>query len=315
MAGVWIFSEDRRLVLEMLHIGRRLNDAFGSAITVFTPASREETQVFFEYGAHEVVILPPLPEKRTIRDYAVSLADEAERCSPNVFLFGSTYIGREMAARVAARLKAGLCSNCIHVECNRESGTIIMERYLYGGMAIQRLVWDRVPIMATVPPRVFPSATPLEAGEGTVRELLPPPASSVKVLTRKIKPKETRDITGAKVIVAAGRGVEKKEDLDLVQKLADSLGGELACTRPLAEELNWLPAELCIGLSGVTVKPELYVGVGVSGQVQHMTGVRNAKVICAINKDQNAPIFTQADLGIVGDLYDVLPKLIEALRK
>lgn len=315
MAGIWIFSEDGRLVLEMLSIARELNEVLRTNITVFSPLSHGEAGDFFRCGAHEMVILPSLPEGRTIRDYAVSLAEEAERLNPDVFLFGSTYPGRGMAARVAARLKAGLCSNCIAVHCDQESRTVTMERYLYGGMAIQKLTWDRGPVMATIPPRVFPPASPLEKGEGAVRELSPPPPSSIRVLNKKVKPRETRDITEARVVVAAGRGIEKKDDLELVKNLADCLGGELACTRPLAEEFHWLPAELCIGLSGVTVKPELYIGVGVSGQVQHMTGVRNAKVICAINRDENAPIFSQADLGIVGDLYEVLPKLVDLLRK
>lgn len=98
-------------------------------------------------------------------------------------------------------------------------------------------------------------------------------------------------------------------------QLADALGGEIGCTRPIAEEFHWLPEERCIGLSGVQVKPDLYLGIGVSGQVQHVTGFRNAKVIAAVNKDENAPIFKAADLGIVGDLYDIVPKLIAEFKK
>ncbi|MCX5833198.1 MAG: electron transfer flavoprotein subunit alpha/FixB family protein, partial [Deltaproteobacteria bacterium] len=113
----------------------------------------------------------------------------------------------------------------------------------------------------------------------------------------------------------AGRGFDKKEDLALVKQLADALGGEVGCTRPISEELHWLPEELCIGLSGISIKPELYIGLGVSGQIQHMTGIRGARVIGAVNKDENAPIFGAADLGIVGNLYDVVPKLIEELKK
>ncbi len=132
---------------------------------------------------------------------------------------------------------------------------------------------------------------------------------------RKVKEKEAKDISEARVVVCVGRGMEKKEDLALARQFAEVVGGSIGCTRPIAEELHWLPEELCIGLSGVQVKPDLYFGIGVSGQVQHVTGIRNAKVIAAINKDENAPIFKAADFGIVGDLYDVMPKLIAELKK
>jgi type II secretory pathway pseudopilin PulG len=120
----------------------------------------------------------------------------------------------------------------------------------------------------------------------------------------------TRDLQALYVV-----DVEKPEDLALAHQLADALGGEIGCTRPISEENHWLPEELCIGLSGVQVKPDLYLGLGVSGQIQHVTGIRNAKVIAAVNKDENAPIFGVADFGIVGDLYDAVPKLIEELRR
>jgi electron transfer flavoprotein alpha subunit len=122
------------------------------------------------------------------------------------------------------------------------------------------------------------------------------------------------DITEAKIIVCVGRGVEKKEDVELARELAQVLGGEVACSRPVAEELRWLPEEVYLGISGKKVKPDLYVGVGVSGQIQHVTGIRDSKVIFAINKDENAPIFEAADYGIVGDLYQVVPKLIQELK-
>ena len=117
------------------------------------------------------------------------------------------------------------------------------------------------------------------------------------------------------MVVSVGRGIEKKEDLAIARELADVLDGEIGCTRPISEEMHWLPEELCIGLSGVQIKPDLYVGLGISGQIQHVTGIRNARVICAINKDENAPIFGVADFGIVGDLYSVVPKLVQELKK
>ena len=117
----------------------------------------------------------------------------------------------------------------------------------------------------------------------------------------------------AEVVVVAGRGVKKKEDLAMLEELAKLLGGVVGCTRPLAADLKWFP--IWVGMSGVTIKPKLYIGVGVSGQVQHVAGIRDSKVIVAINIDPNAPIFEHVDYGIVGDLYKVVPKLIEELKK
>ncbi|MGE5422109.1 MAG: electron transfer flavoprotein subunit alpha/FixB family protein, partial [Ignavibacteriales bacterium] len=119
----------------------------------------------------------------------------------------------------------------------------------------------------------------------------------------------------AKVLVCVGRGIENESDLELARDLAAALGGEVACTRPLVEELHWLPEDTYIGLSGLQVKPDLYIGIGISGQIQHLTGIRESRVICAVNRDENAPIFKAADYGIVGDLYEVLPKLIKQVRK
>jgi len=150
---------------------------------------------------------------------------------------------------------------------------------------------------------------------GAVRVLPAPPPSAVQVIERKPKPQQAGSITEARVVIGVGRGFEKAQDLNLARELADVLGGEIGCTRPLSAELHWLSEELCIGLSGLQIKPELYMGLGVSGQIQHTTGIRNAKWICAVNSDENAPIFGVADFGIVGDLYDVIPKLLAELKK
>ena len=180
---------------------------------------------------------------------------------------------------------------------------------------MQKVICSARPAMATIPPRTYEAAMPETGRQGNVRELPSPSPSPIKVIERKVKEKEAKDISEARVVICVGRGIEKEEDLALARQLAEVVGGSIGCTRPIAEELHWLPEELCIGLSGVQVKPDLYLGIGVSGQVQHVTGIRNAKVIAAINKDENAPIFKAADFGIIGDLYDVVPKLISELKK
>jgi electron transfer flavoprotein alpha subunit len=170
--------------------------------------------------------------------------------------------------------------------------------------------------MATIPPRTFEkSALQKVDRPGTLKELKVAPKSAVKVVGRSPKRSESVDLADAKTIVCVGRGIEKPEDIALAKELADALGGEIGCSRPIAEELNWLPEERYLGISGKKVKPNLYVGVGVSGQIQHVTGIRDSKIILAINRDENAPIFEAADFGIVGDLYQVVPMLTSELRK
>jgi electron transfer flavoprotein alpha subunit len=132
---------------------------------------------------------------------------------------------------------------------------------------------------------------------------------------RKTRPASKVNLAGAKKVVCAGRGLARQDDRALVNELAQCLAAEVACTRPLAEGLGWLPRERYIGISGATVRPDLYLGVGVSGQVQHLIGMSDARLVVAINKDQNAPIFQQADYGIAGDLYAVVPALIKAIKE
>jgi electron transfer flavoprotein alpha subunit len=190
-----------------------------------------------------------------------------------------------------------------------------MERLAYGGVAVQKVICAARPAMASIPPRTFEKAVPDEGRQGQIRELPAPTPSAAKILERKVKERAAKDISEARAVVCVGRGIDKKEDLALARQLADVLGGEIGCTRPIAEEFHWLPEEVCIGLSGIQVKPDIYLGIGVSGQVQHVTGIRNARVIAAVNKDENAPVFKVADFGIIGDLYDVVPKLVNELKK
>jgi len=315
MAGIWILGENRELTLELLTPGTSLAKAAGKKISVFLWKDRALGEEYMAHGADEILILPEIPEDQPVEAFVPVIADEGKRVSPDLILFPATTRGRDMAARIAARLKAGLCSDCTAINWNTESQGFELERLAYGGTAVQKVFIATRPALATIPPRTFGPPSKGEAKKGTYRELPAPPSSPVKILELKKRERTVRDIRDARIIVAAGRGFDRKEDLDIARSLAEALGGELGCTRPLSEEYHWLPEDLCIGLSGVSVKPELYIGLGVSGQVQHVTGIRDAGIIAAVNKDENAPIFQVADLGIVGDLYRVVPQLIREIRK
>ncbi|HOI96598.1 MAG TPA: electron transfer flavoprotein subunit alpha/FixB family protein [Syntrophobacter fumaroxidans] len=315
MAGIWVFAEGAEHTLELLCAGRKVAEQLGVKPVAFAP-DEELARRYLGHGAREVFVLPGLAPDQGLEAYVPVLAQAAAQEEPDVILVGATQRGKEMAARLSARLDTGLCSNCTGFEVDAGSGRLVMERLMYGGAGVQRVVCTTRPQMATIAARAF---EPAPAGEddakGTIRSLSAAPSSPVKVLHRTPAARGSVDVTEAKIVVCVGRGIEKKEDVKLARDLADALGGELACSRPVAEELRWLPEEVYLGISGKKIKPQLYVGVGVSGQIQHVTGIRDSRVILAINKDENAPIFEAADYGIVGDLYQVVPILIDELKK
>jgi electron transfer flavoprotein alpha subunit len=314
MPGIWIFAERNDLALELLSIARVLASQPGVKVTAVVPDQDDQAGIYIAGGADEILLLGPLGEDMSLDVWLPVIAAEVKRTDPDIFLSAATARGKDFAARLAARLDTGLCSNCIALH-REDNGTVVMERLVYGGVAVQQVASSTRPAMATIPPRTFAPAAPDHSRTGEIRKLPPPPPSPVRIVARKTRARSSRDITEAKTVICAGRGLDKEEDISMVRQLADLLGGEIGCTRPISEELHWLPDDLCIGLSGVQVKPDLYIGLGVSGQIQHITGIRGARVICAVNKDENAPIFQAADLGIIGDLYEVTPSLIKEVQK
>ncbi len=316
MAGIWIFAENRGQALELLSIARALADGLNTKVSalVFKDSlgSMGAGQELLDCGADEIMFLSPLAADQALDSYVAAVSEAAGKSDPDVFLLPATSACRDFAAHVANRLSTGLCSNCIGLKL--EGQDVVMERLAYGGAAVQTVVCECRPVMATIMPGTFNPAQAAPGRQGSISQIAGPAASAVRIVEKKAKEKAARSITESRVIVAVGRGFEKQEDLAMARELAGLLGGELACTRPISEEMKWLPEELCIGLSGVQVKPDLYVGIGISGQIQHVTGIRNSRTIAAINKDENAPIFSVADTGIVGDLYDVLPKMIKELK-
>jgi electron transfer flavoprotein alpha subunit len=315
MSGVWIISENRRQSIELLNIGRQLADKMGTHAAVLLYKDRDHTEDCLNRGADEVMLLTMLSDEQSAESCIPVIVEESQKGDPDLILLSATPRGKNMAALLAARLNVGLVSSCTQIDYDEPSKTLVMERLAYGGAAVQKVICSARPAMATIPPRTYDTAMPKTGRQGNVRELPSPSFSAIKVIQRRVKEKEAKDISEARVVVCVGRGIEKEEDLAIARQFIEVVGGSIGCTRPIAEELHWLPDNLCIGLSGVQIKPDLYLGIGVSGQVQHVTGIRNAKVIAAINKDENAPIFKAADFGIIGDLYDVMPKLISELKK
>lgn len=315
MSGVWVFAEKREQTLELLNIGRSLADELGTELVAFAIQEKQIAEDYIKHGADEVFVLPSLSEDQPLETYVSVIVEAAHKEDPDIFLLSATKRCKEMAARIAAQLNAGLVSECNSLRLNQDNKSLIMERMMFGGAAVQTIACTTRPQMATIPSRTFEQAVAKEGRDGRIVDLPAPPQGAVKVVGHKPKVQETVDITEANIIVAVGRGLEKQDDLKIVEELAKIVGGEIGCTRPIAEELHWLPEDRYLGISGQKAKPALYVGIGISGQIQHISGIRDSKVIVAINCDENAPIFEAADYGIVGDLYEVVPKLTEELQK
>lgn len=278
-------------------------------------------------GADEVhVVDDPRLGTYKLLPYTKAVTHVVSATSPEVVLFSATVIGRELAPRVAARLRTGITADCTDVDIGSWTDPMsgqVYENVLYqirptfGGEIMAAIVTPRHrPQMATVRPGLFPIPRRDETRLGKVVEwpveLDEDSLSSIEVLEVKREIRKV-DLKSAKIIVSGGRGAGPK-GFELIRELAKLLGGEVGASRA-AVDAGWISYDHQVGLTGQTVKPDIYIAVGISGAVQHIVGMKDSKVIIAINKDPEAPIFRVADYGIVGDLFVVLPKLIEKLKQ
>ena len=257
----------------------------------------------------------PSLDRFKIEPYTAVLADFVEKLHPTAILMGATPVGRQLAPRLAARLKTGLTADCTILDINEETDLMQIRPAFGGNIMAQIITPNHRPQMATVRYKVMdaPKRSAEETGEIVVCEIGADQLSSkIEVLDIIAKEKE-QHIEASEVLVVAGRGIKKEEDLQMIQELADLLGGQLACTRPMMEA-GWVEAKRQVGLSGRTVRPKLIITVGVSGSVQFTAGMNNAEHIIAINRDESAPIFKTAHYGLVGDLYEIIPNLISQIK-
>jgi electron transfer flavoprotein alpha subunit len=324
MAGeVLIFSESSELMLEMLNIGSTLAEKLEVPLSaaVLVPEAEKLATLYAEHGAQKVYLVEDAPPQYQALEYADALAELMSKnmpIPPEAVLIGSTKFGKELAARLAARLQVGCVTDCISLEVDAASRMLIVERLVYGGNALAKLKFTKCPQLVTIPPRAYePAKTrPEAAGKAElVRVRIDAKTSAVKTIKVSTPPAAHVRIEDAEVIVSCGRGVKKKEDIQLIRELAEALGGEIGCSRPISADLNWLPKDHWIGLSGHKVKPKLYIACGISGQIQHLAGMRGSQLVVAINKDPEAPIFEATDYYIEGDLYKIVPALTAALRQ
>ena len=271
-----------------------------------------------EYGADTVVLIDdPALSEYTTEPYAQAMFGVIDYFKPEIVLYGATTIGRDLAPRVSARVHTGLTADCTRLEIDPETGRLLMTRPAFGGNLMATIICpDFRPQMATVRPGVMQRA---ERVEGRRARVLPFNLKIehndcfVEVLDVIKKMNETVDISEAKILVSGGRGMGSKENFRMLYDLADALGGRVAASRA-AVDAGWADKEMQVGQTGRTVRPKLYIAVGISGAIQHLAGMEESEVIIAINRDETAPIFNVADYGVVGDLNKVVPMLTEKIR-
>ena len=324
---IWVFAqtsyEDKiqPVAFELVAKGRELADARGCRLVAVVgespDAPLEDVEHLVYAGADEVLICRD--ERLRYNDatvYARLLCDLAVERKPEVILYGATPSGRELAPSVAMRLQTGLTADCTVLDMDAETGLLQQTRPAFGGNLMATIVCPgHRPQMATVRPGIFkaPALDYGRAGRIEQVELDPQVECRVEVVERAAPPEEA-SIADAERLVVVGRGIGSKKNIALARKLAELLGAELGCTRPVVEA-GWLEYRHQVGQTGVSVSPKLLVSVGVSGAIQHLAGIGGAECVVAINEDPEAPIFGAAQYAVVGDAVEVMGELIAQLSR
>ncbi|MDF2821082.1 MAG: electron transfer flavoprotein subunit alpha [Clostridiales bacterium] len=276
----------------------------------------DQCHELLHYGVDRVYVYDDEKLDRfKMEPYTAVFEDFVINVKPTAILVGATPVGRQLAPRLAARVRTGLTADCTILDMNENTDLVQIRPAFGGNIMAQILTPNNRPQMATVRYKVMdaPKRSSIETGE-IINCYIQTEKLNSKVDVLDIIAKEKEQfIESAEVLVVVGRGIKMQEDLQMIQELADLLGGQLACTRPVSEA-GWLEAKCQVGLSGRTVRPKLIITCGVSGSVQFTAGMNNSDQIIAINKDENAPIFKTAHYGLVGDLYEIIPNLINQLK-
>jgi len=327
---VWVFAEQDQGELkatgpQLLGKGRELADELDQDLCAVIIGDQVEDSIeeLFSYGAEKVyVVEDEILGEYSTETYTIVLAKLISKYKPNVLLYGATHQGRDLAPSVAGRLGLGLTADCTGLSIEEVEGkkVLLQTRPAFGGNVMADIVCPNSrPQMATVRPHVMEPLTPDPNREGEIlREevKLSEEMISTEVL-EVLEPESTGEIPveEADIVVTGGRGVGScREDFEILKDLADFFGGTVGCSRPIVEE-DIMPKSKQVGQSGKTIAPKIYIVCGVSGAIQHRVGIRDSDYIIAINKDPDAPIFEMADFGIVGDVDEVLPTLIDRLKE
>jgi electron transfer flavoprotein alpha subunit len=331
---VWVFAEQEDgslndVSLELCGKARELADRLGVQTAAVLPGSGVDplAEGLFAHGADKVYVVDDerLGHYQS-ESYARVLCALIEKHRPQIVVYGATPLGRDLAPRVASRMRAGLTADCTDLEISdvvdpktktEHKNLLLQIRPAFGGNIIATIVnFDWWPQMATVREGVMPLREPRSSADGEIiRESvdIDPAAFALKLIHRHVQPRRV-NLKGARVIVAGGGGVGSKENFELIHRLAGALGAAVGASRA-AVDSGYISREYQIGQTGTTVRPALYIAVGISGAIQHRAGMQESAKIVAINNDPEAPIFSVAHYGIVGDFKEVVPMLIKAIKE
>ncbi len=319
MALILTFAEARdgrlrRASLEVVSEARRLASALGAGVeaVLIGPGSETLAGELAAHGADRVHVFdaPALAAYAT-EAYAAALARAIAETKPSVVLVPFTAMGKDLAPRVAARVGAGLASDCVALEV--KDGRLAARRPMYGGKAYATVEWTGEPAMATLRPNVFPVGQPDASRPVVVVKTALDVTARARVTATTATAQGRVPLSEAQIIVSGGRGLKGPENFHLVESLAEALGAAVGASRAVVDA-GWVDHQLQVGQTGRTVSPSLYVACGISGAIQHLAGMSSSRCIVAINKDPDAPIFKVADYGVLGDLFEILPKLTEAAK-
>jgi electron transfer flavoprotein alpha subunit len=304
--------------LEVLSEAKRSADKLGQEVVAvlvghgLEPLAPEVSQ----YGAKKTIVLDnPLLSSYSPSGYAHALAELCQELVPKAIFFTATSMGKDLAPRLAAKLGVSLASDCIQTAV--DDGKLEVVRPIYAGKAFATFRFKSSPIMASLRPNVFPLGTPGDIqGDAEKRDVVIP-EDQVKDHVEEVLKEEGAelDVTEAEIIVTGGRGLKGPENFDLLRELTGILPHSAVGSSRSAVDAGWIDHQHQVGQTGKTVSPNLYLAFGVSGAIQHLAGMSSSKVIVAVNKDAEAPIFKVADFGVVGDLFQVLPPFKEELKK
>lgn len=319
---VYVFAEQRdgelqKVGIELVGKARELADDLGQQVAAVLLGSgvKDKAQELIACGADKVVVVDDVMlEEYVTEPYTKALTAVINAKDPEIVLYGASSIGRDLAPRVSARIHTGLTADCTALEIDEETKLLMMTRPAFGGNIMATIVCeDFRPQMATVRPGVMKALESDASRSGEVEEFkvkFSDADMNVKVRETVKTAHKSVDITEAKILVSGGRGIGSAEKFKMLEELAGVMEGEVSSSRACVDS-GWISADRQVGQTGKTVRPELYLACGISGAIQHAAGMENSDFIVAINRDEDAPIFDIADLGIVGDLNTIVPKLTD----
>lgn len=312
--GIWVFSEIHELSLELLAKGRQLADNIGTEVALILPDIPSKSDDYFQYGADIIFsIRNPMLKTFQVDTYVDALASLANEKKPELILIGATRSGLELAPRLAERLKTGYVSHAIKLEPDADKEFILIDRVSQEGTTVETQVSRIKPQIVTVTGGTFPQTHANSSRSGTIINVNPEIKNST---TKILKITHSNSIfVNPSAVVCVGRAMKRKEDITIVNQFAQTIGAAVAYTRSVGEDFKLASSNQCLGFAGRKVNSKLCITCGISGHSQTVGGFANSQTILSINTDPSARIFIFSDYVVVGDLYEILPKLTTAINR